>query len=169
VVPAGVTVTDMRWLDLEYIAFNMREIDRREIYGNLPDDNPLHLAALLMNAVAKKGVAWIAKYEGLPAAWLAFFEQWPGNWQVSLGGTEHVPKVLLALKSKVADGFRFAREHGAHRVECRNIASHREAEALVRCLGAEKEGVLRKYGRDGSDYHQWSWTGHRLILASDAR
>lgn len=69
-------ITDLEWVPLEFVCFNLREIDKREIYGNMFIDNPLALTAMIMQAVARKGVGGIGWYASQPAAWLAFFEQW---------------------------------------------------------------------------------------------
>ena len=43
----NVVVEPMEWLALEFLCFNMRDVDRREIYGNLPTANPLEWAAMM--------------------------------------------------------------------------------------------------------------------------
>ena len=147
-----ITMHDLEWLPLEFIAFNMREEDRREIYGNLPSDNPLELAAMVFQAVGKKGVGWIASLDGRPTGAFGMFENWPGNWQVFSFGTNDYRRVVVTFREKLDTALKFARENGAHRVECKSHGTHKEAQALLRVVGFDLECVLRSYGRDGADY-----------------
>lgn len=164
-----VLITNLDWVQLEFVCIHMREIDRREIYGNMLIDNPLQLTHMLMQAVSRLGVGWIGRYRGRPAAWIAFFEQWPGNWQITMGGTDDIRFVLFDFMPLAAKGFKFAVDNGAHRVECRSLAEHREAGKLAKLFGANLEGRLSGYGRDGSDYQSWAWTGHGLKAATKER
>jgi hypothetical protein len=156
----------MEWLPLEYICFHLRAIDWQEIHGNLPSGNPLYLASMLMQAVARQGVGWVAFLGARPAAWLAVFEQWPGNWQVSLAGTDAFPGAILALRACWPKAVRYAVRHGCHRIEARSHDLHHEGRRLAKSFGAAHEGVLRAYGRDGHDYHQLAWTGAALREAA---
>jgi hypothetical protein len=147
-----VTVRDLEWLPLEFICFHLRAEDSREIYGNLPSDNPLELAAMVFHAVGKKGVGWIANFDGRPTGAFGAFENWQGNWQVFSFGTHDYRRVVVTFKAKLDAAIKFALENGARRLECKSHAAHKEAHALLRVVGFECETVMRSYGRDGADY-----------------
>src|SRR5262252_5326091 len=90
-----IKVEPLEWLALEFLCFNMRAIDASEIYGNLPTDNPLELAALMHQAVARCGCGYIGRLDGRPALAMMVFEQWPGNWQIASFGTQDYVRVLV--------------------------------------------------------------------------
>lgn len=147
-----VTIEPMEWLPLEFLCFNMRDIDRREIYGNLATDNPLEWAAMIQFGVAKNGCAWITRFNGRPAAVMGVMENWPGNWQVFSFGTEKYRRVLVYFKPKLEAMIAFGRERGMHRLECRSLASHIDAHRVTKFVGLGNPQLLRKHGRDGDDF-----------------
>jgi hypothetical protein len=152
--PGGkVKITDLEWNALEYLAFNMREIDKQEIFGNLPSDNPLELAAMVYQATAKNGYGWLGWFNGRPVAALGMFENFPGCWQVWSFGTQDYERVVAGFLHRFQQAIDAARgERGLHRIECRSIRIHSSAHKLLRVLGFKSEGVLEQYGRDRSDY-----------------
>lgn len=166
--PGRVTVHNLEWLPLEFIAFNLRSADRREVFGNLPSDNALELAAMVFHAVGKKGVGWIARFDGRPAGTIGCFENFPGNWQIFSFGTDAYRRVLPAFKPKLDALTNFSLENGARRLECKSHIMHTESQALLRIVGFTPEAVLRSYGRDGADYVLFSkaWD-HEKNLRSD--
>lgn len=152
--PGGKTrITDLEWNALEYLAFHMREIDKREIFGNLPTDNPIEFAAMVYQATAKNGYGWLGWFNNRPVAALGMFENFPGCWQVWSFGSENYEHVITGFLRRFQQAIEAAREaHGLHRIECRSITDHSSAHRLLRVLGFDSEGVLRSYGRDGSNY-----------------
>lgn len=147
-----VTCEPLEWLALEFLCFNMREIDREEIYDNQQIDNPIGLAAALHHAIARNGCAWIARLNGRPAACLGVFENFPGNWQVFSFGTPDYRRTLVAFKPKLDNMLGFARARGMHRLECRSLAHHRDAHRITRFIGMKPEATLRAFGRARQDY-----------------
>jgi hypothetical protein len=147
-----IVIEPMEWLPLEFICFNMREIDRHEIYANLPTTNPLEWAAMIFQAVGKNGCAWHASLDGRPAAAMGVFENFPGNWQIFSFGTDDYIRVLVAFKPKWYLMQDFLRDHGGHRLECRSLTTHKEAHRFLKLMGFAPEAVLQSYGRNREDY-----------------
>ena len=145
-------VEPLDWLGLEYLAFNMRDIDREEVFDNMPSDNPLAFAALLHGAIATNGCGWIAYFDGRPAACMGVAENFPGNWQIYSFGTERYMRVLVHFKPKLDAMWAFGQSRGMHRVECRSLANHHQAHRCIAMAGLTKEGVLRQFGRHRQDY-----------------
>jgi hypothetical protein len=48
-------------------------------------------------------------------------------------------------------------EAGCHRAEARSLHSHDQAHAWMQSLGAKRESVLRRYGREKQDFHLFVW------------
>lgn len=153
-----VSIEPMEWLTLEFLCFNMRAIDRQEISNMLPSDNPLEWAATIHHACGRdgKGVGWVARINGRPAATMGVFENFPGCWQLFSFGTDQYVRVLALFKPKLDLMWAFAREHGGHRVECKTHAQHITAHALCRIVGFTHEATFRNYGTDGADYLQFA-------------
>jgi RimJ/RimL family protein N-acetyltransferase len=147
----------LNWFALEWIALNLRDRDKQEILGNMPTDNPLEVAAIVMHATAKKGVGWIGWLNSRPVAALGVFEQWPGNWQIWSFGTDDYRRAAPVFNRKFDLAMQYAIDHGCHRMECRSHANHVESHRLLTALGAEREGPLRQYGKDKADYIVFSW------------
>jgi hypothetical protein len=175
----NVRITDLEWHALEYLAFSMRPVDKHEIFGNLPTDNPLEFAAMVYQATAKNGYGWLGWLNGRPVAALGIFENFPGNWQIWSFGTEDYPLVVVGFLERLTQAIEAARrDHGLHRLECRSIRIHSSAHRLLRVLGFESEGVLRCYGRDRSDYFLFAkvwgdrddvfWRGRKFSTTSSA-
>ena len=151
-----ISIKPMEWLALEYLTFNLRQADKDEIFNNLPVTNPLEVTAMVMQAVAKQGVGWVASLNGRPAACLAVFEEWHGNWQIASFGTDYYDRAAVALKPKFYEALDYAGTNGARRLECRSRFVHSSAQRLLGALGFTAEGTLRRYGADGSDYVQFA-------------
>jgi hypothetical protein len=147
-----ITIAPLEWLPLEFVCFNMRDIDRHEIYSNLPTTNPLEWAAGVFAAVGRKGCGWHAAFNGRPAAVMGVFENFPGNWQIFSFGTDDYIRVLVAFKPKWYLMLDYLKEHGGHRLECKSLITHKEAHGFLRMMGFKAECVLDNYGRHREDY-----------------
>lgn len=147
-----IAIAPLEWLPLEFVCFNMREIDRHEIYSNLPTQNPLEWAAGVFAAVGRKGCGWTASFNGRPAAAMGVFENFPGNWQIFSFGTDDYIRVLVAFKPKWYAMLDYLKEHGGHRLECKSLSSHKEAHGFLKMIGFKPEAILDAYGRDREDY-----------------
>lgn len=157
----AIKVEPLEWLPLEFLCFNMRAIDREEIFGNVATENPLELAAQLHANIAKNGCGWIAKLNGRPAACMGVFENFPGNWQVFSFGTQDYMRVLVAFKPKLDKMIGFGLDNGMHRLECRSLADHHEAHRCIAFIDLQREATLRQYGRDGQDFALFARTWPR--------
>lgn len=150
----------------------MREMDRREIYNMRGHDNPFQLAREIVLA-ATYGRAGIAERSGRPCGIIGVSPMWPGLWSAWSFGTDDWPKAVMELSRYGRSVLEpFVRARGAHRVQCESHIDHIEAHRWLMAMGATVEGRLRAYGRDGSDYLQFSWGTdyvHRKAARSKAR
>lgn len=153
-----IRVEPLEWLALEYLCFNMRPDHAEEIYDNVMDDNPLGFAAMMHHLIARKGCAWVAFFNGRPAACLGTAENFPGCWQVFSFGTADYVRCLVGFKPKVDKMIGFARENGMHRLEAKSLVSHHEAHRFIKLIGMQSEGILKCYGRRRQDYIQFART-----------
>lgn len=151
-------LTDITLSDLEYICLKMREIDKTEIYAIRPHDSPLQLAAEAYHMIRNMGRGRIAWANGRPAAVAAFTESWPGVWEVWMFGTDDFKAAAVPLLRWFRKEARdiLANVNG-HRLQCDSRADHTEAHRLIKAAGGIEEGLLRRYGKDGSDYIRFVW------------
>lgn len=143
---------------IEYLAFNMREQDRVEVFGMRPYDNPIRLAWDANQMILNTGRGTIAWAKGKPAGLAAFTSNWPGVWDAWMFGTDEFKHVAVEL-------IRWLRRTGndilsvceGHRLQCDCRVGHDEAHKMILSLGAVPEVTLRKYGKDGADYIRYVW------------
>lgn len=151
-----------------YVCLNLRPEDRREIYALRNDDNPVLLAHHVTRAAVLSDLAWVATWQGRPAAVLGAYELWPGVFEAFAFGTDDWPHVALAL---TRHGLRTLgpalRERGAHRFQAHSHADHHEAHRWLQSLGARFEAALPCFGRDGSTYHLYAWTDADNVFRED--
>jgi hypothetical protein len=154
-------LTDIALPSIEFIALNLRAQDREEIFALLDHDSPLMLAWQAFGLMRNKGRARIAWHQGKPAAWIGIVEERPGVWQITMAGTDDLPKVAFAC-------MRWARETIAEftqpplngwRLYCdaRCGPAHEEQHRFLRALGAREEGAPRMLGKDRGMYQTYVW------------
>lgn len=138
------------------VACDMRARDREEIFATRWTTNPLDLAE---DVIRIPGPKWVAHGEGIgPVAAYGATPMWPGVWnlylfatdnftQVAWDVTRHIRRVMMPSLAMA----------GAHRAEARSHISHVEAHRWLERLGAEREAVLKGYGRGGEDFILFRW------------
>lgn len=141
---------------VEYLCWNMREIDRAEIFGIRSHSDPSVLAKETA-IIASYGKAIVIDVDNRPAAILGVSPMWAGVWSAWSFGTDQWTRAAPALT-------RYGLKHigpylrsRAHRLQCESRVDHLEAHQWLRRLGAVEEGYLTGYGRDGSDYILFAW------------
>lgn len=141
--------------DLLYVADNMREWDRREVFATRWDDD----ASGLCDAIIAGGeFGWVAGQD-LPVAAFGAIPTWQGNWQVWMFATDRWPEVALGVTRFIKKVMIPAlEESGCHRAECRSMEGHDVAHRWLESLGADKESELPHYGRNGETFYLYRWT-----------
>ena len=140
---------------ITYVCENLREIDRRECinaFFGTPQD--LAISHFSFRGAYTR-VVW---FGSAPAAVVGTYEMWPGVWSMWAFGTDLWPKVVVPITKFIRRELDpFIKSQGAHRAQAIAHADHTEAHAWIEMLGMEREGVLKGYGRDGSDYVSFAW------------
>jgi len=146
---------DLNFDDLIYIASNMREADKKEIFATRWDDNPFELARQGMSPLISP-FAWIAKLDR-PIAAIGAFPVHPGMWNVWMFATDEFSKIGLPFTRWVKREFVPELQRHARRAECRSDASHHFAHRWMEAVGGKKEATLSRYGKEGQDFYLYSW------------
>lgn len=148
---------------LLYVARNMREWDRREIFATRHDDDPLALAE---DALSFGRIAWVAGLGAVPIAAFGCAPMWRGVWSLWLFATDDFPRIGISVTRLVTRTIvPMMIESGAHRLEARSMEGHTDAQRWLEVIGAKREGgPLKGFGRDGQDFHIYTWDCSRKGL-----
>ena len=147
-----------------YISQFMRDWDRREIFATRwPFEDELH--TFVDEVMASGPVSWVSGLEE-PIACFGCRPLWPGVWSMWLFATDRFPEIGLPMTKMIVRHIvpmLFA--NGAHRLECKSMEGHVEAQRWLETLGARREGTLRAYGRQGEDFHTYVWDNPGQVSA----
>ncbi len=141
------------------VAEAMREWDRREIFATRWDDDP----AAMANDAALMGqrFGWISGLDDCPIAAFGCFELWPGVFSMWLFATDNFQHIRFSMtKLIVRHIVPMLWEAGAHRLECRSMEGHVDAQAWLNLIGAKREGQQNGYGRGGENFLCYAWGKH---------
>ncbi len=152
-------LADLDLMSMEFLAYNMRERDRVEIFGLVDHDNPWRFAWDAHHLVLNKGRGKVAWFNGKPAAMAAFVEERPGVWQVWMCGTDDFKAAAMPLlrwfRKEANDILGVCK---GHRLQCDSRADYEEAHKMIKAMGGIEEGPpMRRYGKDGADYQRFVW------------
>lgn len=143
-----------------YVAMNMRQSDREEIYNLRWEENPF---VVMQDTMLHRNFAWVAWVGETPCAVFGGAPRHPGVWEMFMYATDDLPKIGLALtRFAVRTAVPTLRDLGAHRLQADSHSGHTDAHKWLAAIGASVEGVKRAYGKDGADY--WTWVLHPAQL-----
>lgn len=150
-------IAEINQPDLLYIADNMRDVDKNEVYATRWDDNPEGLVDSIMSGGS---FGWVAGSEdGIPIAAFGAIPTWDGVWQVWMFATDRWNEVALGVTRFIKRVMIPAIiESGWHRAECRSIEGHPTAHRWLEALGASHEHTLHFFGKRGDSFRLYSWT-----------
>ena len=153
-----VALIEPDYASLAYIAVNMRQADRDEIYNVAGHNNPFILVQQTLDA-ARLGSAVVALHGDRPVAVLGVVPRHAGVCTAYAYGTPDFPRVALSLTRYALNVMRPALiKAGYHRLECQSRFDHHDAHRWLQRMGFKPEGVLKCYGSDRSDYIQFGAT-----------
>lgn len=146
---------------LRHIVENLRPRDREEAAAILWADADTETSVEHIAASSFCVTAHAA--DGEPVAYAGARPDWPGVWTVFAMGTPRWPETALELT-------RYVRrtmipclvDLGAHRAQCYSMADYGDAHRWIETLGAKREAVLRRFGRDQQDFVLFRWLATEL-------
>lgn len=108
---------------------------------------------------AVPGMAWVIYYDGQPAAAYGFsyasaFD--PEHWQAWAFGTDRFKRCAPLITRHILS-MRDLIERDCRRLQVITYTEHDIAHGWLEALGAEREGVLRSYGRNGENFFIYAW------------
>lgn len=136
---------------VHFIARNMREWDRREIFALRWDDDPAGVARDVMHSGE---TSWAALVDGIPAVAFGTLALWPGVWSMWAFGTDDFRHAVIGvtrmIRRVIIPGMVRA---GARRAQAYSMAGHDEAQRWLESWGARRESTAPGFGRGGEDYY----------------
>jgi hypothetical protein len=148
-------VAPLTFESVAYIAENMREWDKREIYATRWTEDPLELAH---DAMVVPDFAQVAGLNGRPIAAFGAIPLHPHVWNIWMFATPEFDKIGISLTKFVRRSMMPAlADTGAHRAQCLSMAGHDQAQAWLEFLGATRESTLAEYGRNREDFYRYVW------------
>lgn len=149
-------VVELTFDDAFYVARNMREWDRREIFATRWNDDA-EMLALEASSICG-GLSFAAGLDR-PIAAVGAAPLWPGVWSVWTFATDEFYKISTSLTKRIKrDMLSTLRAAGAHRIQCHSMIGHDDAQRWLEFLGAEREGKpIKGYGRNGEDFAMYVW------------
>jgi hypothetical protein len=141
--------------DVQYIARNMRERDRAEIFATRWDDDPDALAA---SAMEVPGSLWVVSKGGTPVALFGARPMWPGVWCAYAFGTDHWPEVVLTMTRHIMRFIIPSLTPRAHLVVAFCHEDHVSSMRWLRRMGAEPVSpMLYEWGRERENFVLLGW------------
>lgn len=150
-----MTLGRLNLADLTAIAENMRLWDRAEIFATRWDNSPENLAR---DAMASYEFGWIAYHKDHPVCAIGGIPTHPGVWSVWMFATPEFDKIKVSLTKFAVRQLKPVLMDVAHRVECRSMEGHQDAQKWLEFLGMSQEAVIPKYGRNGETFFLYSFT-----------
>ena len=143
--------------DVRHVVENIRDLDRQEITATLIFDDLIDMMPEYIEEKAMR--CWTATWQREPVAVFGVVPLWPGVGQLFCFGTDNWGRGLYSmtkfLKKNILTEMR---DLGLHGTECKAQAHRGDVYSWLTGLGAETEGVLKRYGKDGSDFQIYAWT-----------
>lgn len=151
----SVVLREAAYSELRFVAQNMRAADRKEIFATMWNDDPDMLSKNCLNTSA--GMSWTMG-KNVPIAAVGAFPCWPGVWSVWMFATDRFPEVGLSMTKFIKKRMIPAIWNHAHRAQCHSIYDHADAHKWLESLGAQRESVLKAYGKGGEDFYCYTWS-----------
>jgi hypothetical protein len=151
-------LSDVTWTDTFDICLRLRESDKLEVYNQRAYDSAYQLSWEMSSAIVAKGRGVIAWHQGRATAVFGFVQGHPGVWDIIMFGTDEYRAVAFAL-------LRWCRREAndilstsaGHRLQCDARVGHEDAHRLIQSMGGRPESLMRRYGKDRSDYIRYVW------------
>lgn len=151
-----------------YIVANLRPLDHREAFCQLPPDTKTAVLGLWL---VHQPHAYIAYVDNQP---VMLFGASPINqyvWSVWALGTRHCRRAAPAVSRYFTRTLipKLIDEHQIVALEARSLLEHEEAHSWIVNMGGEQHGEPFAYGRDGERFVLYRWTvaAYRTIDAKN--
>ncbi|OSI16506.1 hypothetical protein BWD09_07000 [Neisseria dentiae] len=129
-----------------YIAFNMREDDAREVLATQTSDYRHQFA----DECAAMGGWCLIDSGGIPVVMGGVFECWPNVGNAWCVATHDISK--HGIEATKAAKFAINEKQHLHRVQAFSADFHTVSHKWLECLGFSRGATLKKFGKRGEDF-----------------
>ena len=141
---------------LAHIVENLRPRDAAEIFALRWDDDRLAFVNDYLPLMGATCRIW--ERDGVPVSCQGVVCMRPGVWEVFAFGTNAWASVILSMTRYATRAIMPSLLRvGFHRAECRALAVHEDSRRWIEYLGADEEGTLKGFGRNGEDFVTYVW------------
>ncbi len=151
-----IEVTEGNLRDLSYIAVNMRQSDRVELFAAQPVQNIDMVVGGIDRAC---NLQRIFRRKDVPIAALFVAPERFGSYQVGFFATAQWPRIAKGATKWIKRTFipQLVTTPNVNRVVCYSIASYHPMHRWLEFLGATLEGELPDYGVSRETFLQYAW------------
>jgi len=130
----------------DYIAFNMREDDAREVLATSKSDYRHEFADECMML----GGWCVIDSHGIPVVMGGVHECWPGVGNAWCVATPDISK--HGIEATKAAKFAISQYAHLHRIQAFSAVFHEVSHKWLECLGFKRGAMLKKFGKRGEDF-----------------
>lgn len=154
-ISGAMKITRPSYRDSLYVCRHLRPQDRAEVLATHWTDDATELAQPI--AFSREALSWcFAGLDDEPIALLGVNQLWPGMWAPWAMATPRFKEIGWGVT-------RFVKRHmiprmvemGFNRAECRTLDTNIEAQRWLIRLGAVRESVNPRTGKDGQSFHTY--------------
>ena len=146
-------LTSLNYPELLFIASNMRQDDRREIFATRFNESNEDLAR---DAMMFYDSSFLLHKER-PICAIGAAQMHPNVWSVWMFATDEFDKIGLSATRFVRNIFIPELRKRGHRAECKSWDGHKIAHKWLESLGAIRESELIDYGKNREKFYQYVW------------
>lgn len=161
-------ITEPTYSRVLHVVTNLRSADVDEFLALSFAGDRRVLTATLLDRWADDQTAIVACAEdGTPIAVGAIVIASPNVGTLMFFATDRFPEIAGPLTRFIKKRlFPKYRDAGVHRIQCVSIADYDASHRWIQALGLEQEALLKKLGKDGQDFIQFSWTDEDVLPLS---
>lgn len=145
--------------DVRRVAEQMRSRDREEFMAVSPFKTHDELVDAIVARYGDHQDVIVAHWENGPVAVGGLIHHRPHVGTLMFFANDDMEKIgsdlTRFIKQRLFPGYTLA---GTHRIECASLDGYEEVHRWLGVLGLEREATMKKYGRNGEDFVQFSWT-----------
>lgn len=144
--------------DVRRVAEQMRSRDREEFMAVSPFKTHDELVEAIVARYGEHNDVIVAHWQNGPVAVGGLIHHRPGVGTLMFFANDDLEKIgsdmTRFIKQRLFPGYTLA---GTHRIECASLDGYEEVHRWLGVLGLTKEADMKKYGRNGEDFVQFSW------------
>ena len=161
-MPGKIEIKPATLFAASWIASNMRQIDKDEIYCQMHEPTPAKLAHLQLNLSPRFAYQALINDEPVMAFGVAEFQ--PGLGHLWAYGTKRMYGAIKRVTEFINHDIHkeILSDSSVHRVECRTISTHKASHRWLEQIGLKFITDLPCYGKNAEDFKLYALTRNEV-------